>query len=176
MKFTPTLIDCVTIIDIEPHRDSRGMFARAWCQREFAQQGIDWQFVQMNFAFSLQSGTLRGLHFQEGTDWEAKLVRCTRGGAYVVAVDLRRSSPTHCRWVGVELTADNHRMLLVGKGCAQGYQTLVDNTEMLYQMSTFYAPQSARGYRYDDQAFAIEWPLPVSVLSTADERWSPYSH
>lgn len=174
MIFQSTDIDGAWFVDVEPIEDERGFFARAWCQREFAQRGAAPSFVQANLASTRRRGTLRGLHFQAPPHWEAKFVRCVRGAAFVVAVDLRPESPSYLRWAGAELSADNRRGLYVPTGCAQGYQTLEDDTEMFYQMSQFYAPGMARGVRYDDPAFAIEWPLEPSVMSDADRNWPVY--
>jgi dTDP-4-dehydrorhamnose 3,5-epimerase len=171
MKFTPTTIAGVFVIDLEPITDERGFFARAWCREEFARHGLIADFAQANVALSHQSGTLRGLHYVDLKHNEAKLVRCTRGAAYVVAADIRPNSPTFGQSVGMELTADNHRLLYVPPGCAQGYQTLADQTEMLYQMSAPFVPGSTRGIRHDDPLFQIHWPLPVTSISSADASW-----
>jgi len=133
---------------------------------------LDW--VQANLAFSKRRGTLRGLHYQIAPYEEAKLMRCIRGAIYDVIIDLRPESPTYKRWLGVELTADNHKMLYVPKGFAHGYQTLIDNTETFYQASQFYSPESERGLRYDDPALAIEWPIDVQVISDKDRSWPDY--
>ena len=175
MIFTPTEIDGAYVIDIERLADSRGFFARAWCQQEFAQHGLVADLSQANIAWSDKRGTLRGLHYQAAPHEEAKLVRCTQGAAYVVAADIRAGSPTLGRWIGVEITAENRRMLYVPPGCAQGYQTLADNSELFYQMSTAYVPGMARGVRYDDPYFKIRWPLEVSVISAADESWPRFA-
>ncbi len=175
MIFTTTDIAGAYIIDIDPNFDDRGFFARAWCADEFAQHGLSTELVQANIAWSNRKGTLRGLHFQASPHEEAKLVRCTRGAAFVVAADIRPNSATHGRWVGVELTAENHRSLYVPPGCAQGYQTLDDETEMFYQMSTAYVPAAARGVRYDDPMFGINWPLPIGSISPADQSWPAYA-
>jgi dTDP-4-dehydrorhamnose 3,5-epimerase len=171
MIFTKTEITGAWLIDVEPLIDERGFFARSWCQKEFAAHGAVSAFVQANIAATRRRGTLRGLHFQAAPCEEAKLVRCTRGAAYVVAADLRRDSATYLSWIGVELSAENHRALYVPPGCAQGYQTLVDDAEMFYQMSQFYAPGMARGVRFDDPALAVAWPLEVAVISEADRNW-----
>jgi dTDP-4-dehydrorhamnose 3,5-epimerase len=173
--FSRTEIAGVWVIDVEEHRDQRGFFARCWCRREFAAHGLSAELAQASVAFSRWEGTLRGLHYQAPPHGEEKLVRATRGAAYVVAVDLRPDSPTHTRWVAVELTAENHRMLYVPQGCAQGYQTLADDTEMFYQMSQFHAPQAARGVRFDDPALAISWPQAPTILSQADRSWPAYA-
>jgi dTDP-4-dehydrorhamnose 3,5-epimerase len=175
MIFTPTAIAGVVIIDIQPITDDRGFFARGWCEREFEQAGLQPTLRQMNIGFSKRRGTVRGLHFQRPPAAEVKIVRCTRGAIFDVAVDLRRDSPTFQQWVGVELTADNHRLLYVPEGCATGYQTLVDDTEMCYQTSQFYASQAATGVRFNDPAFGISWPLEPTAMSEQDRRWPDFS-
>jgi dTDP-4-dehydrorhamnose 3,5-epimerase len=175
MIFQHTDLPGVCLIDIEPRLDERGFFARAWCRSEFAAQGMDHSFVQTNVAYSKKRGTLRGLHYQREPHGEAKLVRCTRGAAYVVAVDLRADRATHRQWFAVELSQENRRMLYVGLGLAQGYQTLADDTEMLYQMSAFYVPEAAAGVRYNDPAFGIPWPLADLIVSQKDLGWPDYS-
>ena len=174
MHFTATEIAGAWLIDVERSTDERGFFARVWCQREFAAHGYGQPPVQASIAYSERRGTLRGLHYQRAPHQEAKLVRATRGAAYVVAVDLRHTSPSYRRWIGVELSAENRRSIYVPPGCAQGYQTLTDDTEMLYQMSEFYEPSSARGVRYDDPGFAIRWPLDVTLISDKDRHWPTY--
>ena len=171
MQFTETELSGAFIIEIQKILDSRGFFARAWCQHEFKKHGINSSITQSNLSFNQQKGTLRGLHYQAAPYEEAKLVRCTKGGIFDVAVDLRNSSSTYGKWVGVELTADNHRMLLIPEGFAHGFQTLEDNTEVFYQVSEFYAPDAEKGARYDDPAFGISWPLNVSVISEKDKNW-----
>jgi len=174
MTFTETRIRGGNIVDFERKEDHRGFFARAWCQREFADHGLNPQLVQVNIGFSHSQGTIRGLHYQLHPYEEAKLVRCTIGAIYDVLVDLRPDSPTYMQWIAVELTAENRRMLYVPKGCAHGYQTLAPNTEMYYQTSQFYVPEHARGIRYDDPAFGITWPLPVGSISEADRSWPDF--
>ncbi len=171
MRFTETSIDGVRVIDPEFHQDERGRFFRAWCSREFTQHGIDFLPVQANMGFSYHKGTVRGMHFQIEPAAEAKLVRCPRGAIFDVALDLRPDSPTFKQWFGAELTADNGRMLFVPEHCAHGYQTLADETEMHYMTSQCYAPDAARGVRFDDPAFAIQWPLPASAVSAQDRNW-----
>lgn len=175
MKFQSTKIPGVVVIDIERLGDERGFFARSWCAQEFAAQGLTTTMAQSSVAYTAHAATVRGLHYQASPHAEEKLVRCVRGAAYVVVADIRPDSPTHRQWLGVELSADNHRMLYVPRLCAQGYQTLVDDTELLYQMSEFYVPESARGVAYDDPAFGIHWPLPVSVISPKDQSWQRYA-
>jgi dTDP-4-dehydrorhamnose 3,5-epimerase len=171
MRFTPTTVDDVHIVDIDRIRDERGFFARAWCTNEFGQQGLNARIAQANIGYSERRGTLRGMHFQVPPHEEAKLVRCTRGAVFDVVVDLRRDSETYLQWVGVELTADNARMLYVPPGCAHGYLTLTDGTELFYQTSEFYERAAARGVRYDDPAFGIDWPVEIRVISEQDRSW-----
>ena len=175
MIFTETAIKGGYLVDIARHEDHRGFFARAWCRREFEAHGLNPDLAQINVGHSHKKGTLRGLHFQTAPHQEAKLARCTMGAIYDVMVDLRPDSPTYLQWFGVELSAQNRRMLYVPEGCAHGYQTLADGTEMLYQTSDFYAPAQALGVRYDDPAFAIVWPLDVTVISDADKNWPSYT-
>lgn len=171
MKFIEVGIAGAKVIDPAPHSDSRGRFMRAWCVQEFAENGVPFVPVQANFGHSVQRGTLRGLHYQTEAAPEAKLVRCTRGAMFDVVLDLRPGSATYGRWHGVELTPDNGRMLYLPEGCAHGYQTLVDDTEMFYMASAAYTPSAARGARFDDPAFAIPWPLVVSAMSEQDRNW-----
>jgi dTDP-4-dehydrorhamnose 3,5-epimerase len=175
MTFTETALKGAFVIGIEQRVDPRGFFARSWCRQEVEAHGLNPALVQINMAFNHKRGTLRGMHYQIAPHSEAKLVRCVKGAIYDVAVDLRPDSPTHKRWFGVELTADNHEALYVPEGFAHGYQTLTDNAEMSYQTSEFYFPECARGVRFDDPAFAIDWPLEVQVISDADKNWPKYS-
>lgn len=170
MKFTETKLPGAYVIDLEPIRDARGFFARAWSSSEFAACGLNSQTVQCNLSFNYRGGTLRGMHYQVAPNREVKLVRCTRGAIYDVIVDLRPSSATYRAWVGVELSLENYRMLYVPEGVAHGYQTLVDDSEVFYQVSEYYHPESERGVRWDDPSFGIEWPLPVSEISEKDRR------
>lgn len=171
MKFTRTGIPGVVVVDIEPIRDERGFFARAWSPDEFAEAGIDVLWAQENVAFNSAKGTLRGLHFQLPPHAEVKLVRCTMGAVWDTAVDLRPDSPTYRKSTGVELTADNHRSLLVPIGCAHGYLTLEDEVEMRYLTSHPYAPKAATGVRYDDPYVDVEWPGDITALSKSDSSW-----
>ena len=174
MKFQETKLAGAYVIDIEPFEDERGLFARAWCQREFEALGLGSGIVQANISQNKQSGTLRGLHWQQRPYAECKLLRCTRGSIFDVIVDLRPDSDTFKSWIGVELTEQNHRMLLVPEEFAHGFQTLEDNTEIFYQVTQFYTPEGERGARYDDPAFTIEWPLAVTALSEKDAGWKPF--
>jgi dTDP-4-dehydrorhamnose 3,5-epimerase len=171
MRFTTTEIPEAVTIDPTPHLDDRGRFMRAWCAREFAEHGIHFVPVQANMGFSVHKGTIRGMHFQEVPALEAKLVRCTRGRMFDVVLDLRRDSASYRRWYGVELSAENGRMLYVPEGCAHGYQTLEESTEMHYMASEYYTPSAARGARFDDPAFGIQWPLGAMAVSEQDRNW-----
>jgi dTDP-4-dehydrorhamnose 3,5-epimerase len=171
MRFIETSIAGATVIDPTPHEDDRGRFMRAWCAREFADHGINFVPVQANMGFSRHQGTVRGMHYQDATAPEAKLVRCTRGSIFDVVLDLRQSSPTYGKWYGAELSATNGRMLFVPEHCAHGYQTLEDSTEMHYMTSAFYTPSAVRGARFDDPAFGIRWPLAITVVSEQDRNW-----
>jgi len=175
MRFTETELKGAYVVEIERRTDSRGFFGRGWCKREFEAQGLNSELAQVNIGFSNKKGTLRGMHYQVPPYQEAKLVRCTLGAIYDVIIDLRRGSSTYRQWFGLELMADNHRMLYVPEGCAHGYQTLADDTEVSYQTSQFYAPECARGVRYDDPAFGISWPSVARVISDADRNWPSYT-
>jgi dTDP-4-dehydrorhamnose 3,5-epimerase len=171
MLFKETKLKGVFVIEPELITDERGFFACSWSPEEFEKQGLNPRLVQCNISFNNRRGTLRGMHFQEKPYEEAKLVRCTRGAMYDVAVDLRIGSPSRYRWAAVELTADNRRMLYIPEGFGHGYQTLADDTEIFYQMSESYHPESARGLRWDDPRLGIEWPLEVAVISKRDQEY-----
>ena len=175
MIFTRAKLRDAAIIDVEPRGDERGFLARVFCEDEFADHGLPTGFVRASTIYSPQRHTLRGLHFQEAPHAEDKLVRCTRGAVWVVMVDLRPESPSYLDWLGVELTADNRRSLLVPQGFAQGYQTLVDDCEVVYQMTHAYVPEAASGVRWDDPAFGIEWPEVLErLISERDQAWPDY--
>jgi dTDP-4-dehydrorhamnose 3,5-epimerase len=175
MIFTRTKLQDAAIIDVEPRGDERGALSRVFCEREFADHGLPTRFVQGSTITSPQRHTLRGLHFQEAPHAETKLVRCTRGAVWVVMLDLRPGSPSYLDWLGVELTTDNRRQLLVPEGFAQGYQTLVGDCEVVYQMTHEYVPEAASGVRWDDPAFAIEWPPAEGrLISERDQAWPDY--
>jgi dTDP-4-dehydrorhamnose 3,5-epimerase len=165
---TETSLAPACLIDIEPTRDERGHFARAFCQDEFTSRGLPGGFVQSSLSFNHRRGTLRGLHYQAEPCPEAKLVRCTRGAVYDVILDLRGSSQNYCRWFATELSADNARAVYIPPGFAHGFQTLRDDTELFYQMTAAYRPELSRGVRWDDPAFGIAWPLPGPILSERD--------
>ncbi len=156
------------IIEPELIEDERGFFARTWSQEEFAARGLNPKVVQCNSSFNRQRGTLRGMHYQIPPHSEVKLVRCTAGAIYDVIIDLREDSPTRSQWIGVELSARNRLMAYVPEGFAHGFQTLEDETEVFYQVSAYYHQESARGVRWDDPAFGIDWPLEISVISERD--------
>jgi dTDP-4-dehydrorhamnose 3,5-epimerase len=175
MIFTETKLKGAFIVEIEKIGDARGFFARAWCEKELAAHDLHVHWVQANIAFSKQKGTLRGLHYQIAPYEEAKLMRCIRGAIYDVIVDLRPESPTYLQWLGVELTADNHKALYVPEGCAHGYQTLMDDTETFYPVSQFYAPGFERGVRWNDPAFGIQWlETDERMISAKDRSWPDY--
>ena len=171
MQFVPTQLDGAFVIDLDMREDSRGYFARTFCQREFEEHGLNPFVAQCNMSFSRKQGTLRGMHYQTDDAAEAKLIRCVRGAIHDVIVDLRPNSPTYLQHVGVELNADNHRALYVPEGFAHGFLTLTDDVEVFYQVSAFYAPGKEQGLRYDDPAIAIQWPLPVTEISDKDAAW-----
>jgi dTDP-4-dehydrorhamnose 3,5-epimerase len=175
MIFSPTEVKGAFIIDLEKREDERGFFARAFCQREFEQHGLTSHMVQCNLSFNHKKGTLRGMHYQAAPHGETKLVRCIRGEIYDVIIDLRADSPTAMKWVGVELSAENHRMLYVPGGCAHGFQTLTDNSEVFYLVSEFYTPAAERGARWNDHAFNIRWPeVAQRTVSPKDASWPDF--
>jgi dTDP-4-dehydrorhamnose 3,5-epimerase len=173
--FTETKLPGAYVIELEKRGDARGFFARAFCQHEFAANGLMTVVAQTNLSFSQSAGTLRGMHYQSAPYAEAKLVRCTRGSLYDVIIDLRPASATYRSWLGVELNTDNRRMLYVPEGFAHGFITLEDAVEVTYQVSQFYTPEAERGVRWDDPAFGIEWPLTPKVISDKDKRWPDYA-
>ncbi|ODM32509.1 MULTISPECIES: dTDP-4-dehydrorhamnose 3,5-epimerase [Marinobacter] len=174
MIFTETEISGSYLIDVKRIGDDRGFFGRLWCEREMEEMGLVSSIKQSNIGVSPLKGTLRGLHYQTAPHQEVKIIRCPRGAIYDVIVDLRPDSPTFKKWFAVELTAENSRMLYVPEGCATGYQTLVDDTEIYYHTSEFYHPESATGVRHDDPAFGIEWPLPIAAISDNDKNWKNF--
>ena len=194
MIFTETKLKDAYIIELEPIEDERGFFARSFCQEEFRLHGINMNIVQCNISYNNKKGTLRGMHYQAAPYEEAKLVRCARGSIYDVIIDLRPNSPTYCQWIAVELTAhrllltapssqlaaygpklpSHHRMLYIPKGFAHGFLTFEDDTEVFYQMSEFYAPEYARGVRWNDPTFQIQWPGEVKVISDRDNTYPDF--
>lgn len=174
MKFKQCKMDGLWMIEPQPLEDSRGFFARMVCEREFAEHGLPNEWKQQDISFNRKKGTLRGLHYQKAPYREIKVIRCTQGAIFDVAVDLRKDSPTYLEWLGVALTADNRCMFFVPEGFAHGYLTLEDNSEVSYLMSEFYTPDAAAGLRYDDPKLGIKWPeIGVQVISEKDAAW-PY--
>ncbi|HLP17688.1 MAG TPA: dTDP-4-dehydrorhamnose 3,5-epimerase [Bacteroidota bacterium] len=175
MIFTETSLKGAFTIDLAPHSDERGFFARSFCRKEFEAHGLDPAVLQCNISLNHKKGTLRGMHFQTAPFEEVKIVRCTRGEIVDTIIDLRRESSTYLQWISVHLTENNHTMLYVPRHFAHGFQALADNTELMYQVSQEYSPAHATGVRFDDPAFGIKWPLPVSVISKADSSWPLYT-
>jgi len=174
MKFTETKLKGAFIVEIEKLTDDRGFFARAWCRKEFEAHGLTSAVVQANVSFNRKRGTLRGMHYQIAPFQESKLIRCTRGAIYDVIIDLRPESPTYRQWIGVELTADNYTLFFVPEDFSHGFITLMDDTEITYQVSQFYTPGSEKGIRFNDPTFNIQWPLEVSVISDKDSNWPDF--
>jgi dTDP-4-dehydrorhamnose 3,5-epimerase len=174
MRFEKTKLHGAWLIEAESAHDHRGFFARTFCVREYEERGLTTRFVQNSTSHSNTRGTLRGMHFQRAPHGEVKVVSCLRGALWDVIIDLRRESPTYRQWQGFELTAANQRQLYIPEGFAHGFQTLCDDTRAGYLISAFYVPQAAGGVRYDDPAFAVEWPLPVSVISEKDRSWPDF--
>lgn len=175
MIFRETSIGGVWIVELERIEDERGFFARTWDADELAGHGLDAELVQCSVSYNRTRGTLRGMHYQAAPHEETKLVCCTAGAIFDVALDLRADSPTFCDWVGVELSADNRLALYIPRGCAHGFLTLTDDVEVTYQMGQRYAPDAARGVRFDDPAFGIEWPTDVSVINERDRTYPDFT-
>ncbi len=174
MMVSETSITGVCVIELERQTDERGFFSRAWCAEEFEAHRLRAGFVQANISLSKKKGTLRGLHYQIKPREEVKLIRCTKGAIYDVALDLRPTSPTYRQWAAVELSAENYKMLYVPEGCAHGYLTLIDDTEVFYPATQCYASEYERGVRFDDPAFEIKWPINVEIISKKDKAWPWY--
>jgi dTDP-4-dehydrorhamnose 3,5-epimerase len=174
MKFHPLNLDGAYVIEPEPLCDERGMFARTFCRNEFERHGLESRIDQCSTSYNHRCGTLRGMHYQVAPFEEVKLVRCVRGAIHDVIIDLRPASPTRMRWAAVELTDINRRMLYVPAGFAHGFQTLIDDSEVFYQISESYSPTHARGLRWDDDAFTIRWPIANPVISDKDRSYSNY--
>lgn len=174
MRFTAASLGGAFLIEPEPNEDHRGSFARTYCAREFAAHGINVQFVQCNTSFNIRRGTIRGMHFQHDPKPEPKLVRCTRGAAWDVILDLRPDSPTYCKWQAFELTGNNRSAVYVPPGFAHGFQTLEDETELFYQMGEFYEPPLAGGVRWNDPVFHIDWPIADAILSERDNSYPDF--
>ncbi len=174
MIFTPARLRGLQLLAMERHEDERGWFARSWCARELAAHGLEARLAQVSLSFNRRRGTLRGMHYQRPPHAEAKLVRCIRGAIWDVALDLRPESSTRGQWQAFELSAENGCALFLPKGFAHGFQTLLPDSEVLYHISTFHAPEAAAGVRYDDPAFGISWPLPVAAIAPRDAAWPDY--
>lgn len=174
MKFLETRLAGVFEIDIEPHYDERGFFARTWCHKELEEHGLCGKTAQCSISFNPRRGTLRGIHFQAEPHPESKLVRCTRGRIFDVAVDLRPASPTFGQWTSAVLSADNWKMLYIPAGCGHGLLTLEDETEASYTISEDYYPELSRGVRWNDPAFAIEWPEHPTIISERDNTYPDF--
>lgn len=174
MKFIEQALSGVFVIEVERQEDSRGWFARSWSEEECASRGLAAHFSQCSISYNKKRGTVRGMHYQAIPHEEAKLVSCIRGSIIDVVVDLRPESETYLKHITVELSAQNHRMVYIPAGCAHGFQSQEDETEVYYQISTPYAPDFARGIRWNDPLFAITWPLPVSVISDRDREYPDF--
>jgi dTDP-4-dehydrorhamnose 3,5-epimerase len=174
MIFEQTNLAGAVLVRPERHADERGWFARSFCENEFAKQGLLTRFVQSSISSNARRGGLRGLHYQAEPSREGKLVRCTHGAIYDVIVDLRRDSPSHASWIGVELSRENAMALYIPPGFAHGFQTLQDDSEVLYYMTAFHAPELARGVRWNDPAFGIVWPIGQASMSARDAAYADY--
>jgi dTDP-4-dehydrorhamnose 3,5-epimerase len=174
MIFCESKLRGVFEIEIERHIDERGFFARTWCKKEFEEHGLDSRVAQSSISFNARRGTMRGVHYQAAPNAETKIVRCTQGSVYDVVLDLRADSATFKKWIAVILSAEQRNMIYIPEGCAHGFLTLADNTEVLYQMTEFFAPESARGVRWNDPAFGITWPEKVEVISERDRTYPDF--
>jgi dTDP-4-dehydrorhamnose 3,5-epimerase len=175
MIFTETKLKGAYVVEIQKLKDERGFFARSWCRCEFEAHGLNSQLVQCDISFNARRGTMRGMHYQAKPYEEAKLIRCTMGSIYDVIVDIRPDSPSFKQYLGIILTPVNYKMLYVPEGFLHGFLTLENNTEVFYQMSEFYAPDHARGFRWNDPAFGIEWPENVRVISDRDRDYPDFN-
>ena len=171
MIFTETILKNAYIIELEKREDHRGFFARTWDKKEFEEHNLNSNLVQCNVSFSKKCGTLRGMHYQKNPFEESKVIRCTKGKIFDVIIDLRSSSSTFKKWFGVELTEENYKMLYVPEGFAHGFQTLEDNSEIIYQVSEFYTPKSELGIHWNDPAFNITWPIEEKTITEKDNSW-----
>jgi dTDP-4-dehydrorhamnose 3,5-epimerase len=174
VKFTETSLEGAYIIEIDPIEDDRGFFARTWCHHEFEEQGLNTKIAQCSTSFNSRKGTLRGMHYQDKPFQETKVVRCIMGAVYDVIVDLRVESPTYLKWISIELTAINRKMVYIPVGFAHGFQSLEDNTEVFYQISEFFKPELSRGIRWNDQAFGFTWPIQQCIMSERDKNFPDF--
>lgn len=176
MNFESIDIEDAFVIDLEKYEDERGFFARTYCAREFQDHGITNELVQANTSLNHFQGTVRGMHYQAEPYGEAKLIRCIRGSIFDVMIDMRTGSPSRLRWFGTELNENNHRMVYIPAGCAHGFMTLKDNTEVIYQVSEFYTPASEKGIRWNDPFFNIDWPGEARIISEKDQSWENFKN
>jgi dTDP-4-dehydrorhamnose 3,5-epimerase len=174
LQFRDTPIHGARLVDLECRGDERGFFARFFCEREFAEAGLETHFVQINNSLTAKRGTVRGMHYQLPPAAEVKLVRCLHGALFDVILDLRPDSPSFGQWFGATLTAESRTMMYVPRGCAHGFVTLQDNTEALYLVSAFYGPKEERGLRFDDPRFSVEWPAEPVEVSAKDRSWPDF--
>ncbi len=172
MKFIEAPLAGAYVIELEPFMDERGLFARTFCQKEFAKIGFDKQIVQINHSLTRRKGAIRGMHYQRQPACEIKIIRCVQGAVYDVMVDLRVGSTTFLKWHGVELSKENMRMVYIPEGFAHGFQSITNNAELIYHHSTFYIPEYECGLRFDDPSLTIAWPLPAGVISNKDQNYS----
>jgi len=174
MIFTETILKNAYVIELEKREDHRGFFARTWDKKEFEEHNLNSNLVQCNVSFSKKCGTLRGMHYQKKPFEESKVIRCVKGKIFDVIIDLRTSSSTFKKWFGVELTEENYKMLYVPEGFAHGFQTLEDNSEIIYQVSEFYTPNSELGIHWNDHAFNITWPIEEKIITEKDNAWKVF--
>lgn len=175
MIFTETPLQGAFTIQLEKRQDDRGFFARTWCANEFANAGLKTNLAQQNMSLTLKAGTIRGMHFQKAPHSETKVIRVTCGRIYDVIIDLRSQSPTYKQWFGIELSRDNYTMLYVPEGFAHGFVTLEDTCEVSYLVTAFFTPDADSGVRYNDPAFAIQWPIPITLVSEKDANFPDFS-
>ncbi len=175
MIFTKTKIEDIYVIDPEPKGDHRGYFQRIYCVNEFKEQGINFKIVQINEAVSLKKGTIRGPHMQKEPKSEDKLMKCTKGSIFDVAIDFRKQSPTFGKWIGTILSEKNKKMIFIPRGIMHGYQVLEDNTTVQYPVSEFYTPEAVVGIRWNDPFFRVEWPVTEVIVSEIDKSWPLFS-
>jgi len=175
VQFIPAQLAGAYLIELEAYHDERGYFMRTWCRRELSEQGLNADLVQCSLSHNRRRGTVRGMHYQRPPHGETKIVRCSRGAIFDIIIDLRPDSPTHQRWQGFELTAENHRMLYIPPGMAHGFITLVDDSDVAYMMSDWHEPSSAAGVRWNDPQFDVRWPIPVAVIADRDKNYPDYS-
>lgn len=171
MKYEETKIKGVYVITAEPRVDERGYFSRVFAKEELKKLGIPYSIAHINRSLTIEKGTIRGLHFQKNPMAEDKIIHCLSGKIFDIAVDLRKNSKTYGRWIGRVLDAKSKKMLLIPKGCAHGFQTLVENCLIEYFVTEYYSPAHERGIRYDDPSFGIKWPIKKAILSEKDQNW-----